>query len=68
MSDEYGPYIYRFDAQGGLLQTIQPPDAIVPLVDGELNFTSVDDPDTGRAGNQGERDLLISFCQSSPES
>ncbi|ETW75139.1 hypothetical protein HETIRDRAFT_455824 [Heterobasidion irregulare TC 32-1] len=53
VSDEYGPYIYRFDAQGGLLQAIQPPDAIVPLVDGELNFTSVDDPDTGRAGNQG---------------
>lgn len=53
VSDEYGPYIYRFDPLGNLLQTIQPPNAILPRIDGEINFTSVTDPDTGRVGNQG---------------
>ena len=60
MSDEYGPYIYRFDSTGALIQTIQPPDAITPLNDGDLDFTSEDDPDTGRAGNQGARSLYSS--------
>ena len=45
--------MYRFDATGALIQTIQPPDAIVPLDSGDPDFTSDDDPDTGRAGNQG---------------
>lgn len=53
MSDEYGPYIYRFDSGGDLIQVISPPDAILPMVKSKLNFTSVNDPDTGRAGNQG---------------
>ncbi|KAF8160004.1 esterase-like activity of phytase-domain-containing protein [Crassisporium funariophilum] len=53
ISDEYGPYIYRFSADGHLLQTIQPPNAILPFTSGTLDFTSVDDPDTGRAANQG---------------
>ncbi|THH01971.1 hypothetical protein EW026_g830 [Hermanssonia centrifuga] len=52
VSDEYGPYIYRFDSSGGLMQTIQPPEAIVPRINGVVNFTSVTGPDTGRAGNQ----------------
>uniref|UniRef100_A0A8H7XLP0 Phytase-like domain-containing protein n=1 Tax=Psilocybe cubensis TaxID=181762 RepID=A0A8H7XLP0_PSICU len=59
LSDEYGPYIYRFNAAGQLLQTIQPPAAILPIIDGELNFTSEDDPDTGRAANQGFEGLTI---------
>lgn len=54
MSDEYGPYVYRFDALGNLLQAIQPPAAILPRIDGQVNFTSVSGPDTGRVGNQGE--------------
>ena len=53
VSDEYGPYVYRFGGTGALIQTIQPPDAIIPLVDGDLDFTSDDDPDTGRGGNNG---------------
>ncbi|THH07772.1 hypothetical protein EW146_g9209 [Bondarzewia mesenterica] len=52
-SDEYGPYIYRFTENGQLLQTIQPPGAILPFTDGDLNFSSENNPDTGRAGNQG---------------
>lgn len=54
MSDEYGPYIYKFDASGALLQAIEPPAAILPILsDGSVNFTSVTDPATGRVGNQG---------------
>ncbi|KAI0266403.1 esterase-like activity of phytase-domain-containing protein [Gloeopeniophorella convolvens] len=61
VSDEYGPYIYRFDASGKLVQSIEPPQAIVPLDDdGNLDFTSDDDPDTGRAGNQGFEGLTVS--------
>jgi hypothetical protein len=53
-SDEYGPYIYRFSADGHLLQTIQPPDAWLPRdATGHLNFTSENGPTTGRNGNQG---------------
>ena len=53
VGDEYGAYIYRFDSNGNLIQTIQPPPAIVPVIDGRVNFTSVSGPDTGRVGNQG---------------
>lgn len=53
VSDEYGPYIYRFAANGDLIQTIQPPDAIIPITDGDVDFTGDDDPDTGRSSNQG---------------
>ncbi|KAF5353668.1 hypothetical protein D9758_008665 [Tetrapyrgos nigripes] len=60
VSDEYGPYIYRFDANGQLIQTIQPPAAILPMdKDGDINFTSDDDPTTGRAGNQGFEGLTL---------
>ena len=54
VSDEYGPYVYRFDATGHLIQTIQPPDAILPMTDGDIDFTGEDDPDTGRAANHGQ--------------
>ncbi|TBU59301.1 esterase-like activity of phytase-domain-containing protein [Dichomitus squalens] len=59
-SDEYGPYIYLFSEQAELIKAIQPPQAILPLVKGELNFTSDSDPDTGRAGNQGFEGLTVS--------
>ncbi|KAI0339337.1 hypothetical protein BDW22DRAFT_1409186 [Trametopsis cervina] len=59
ISDEYGPYIYLFSANGSLIQTIQPPDAIIPITDGDIDFTSEDDPDTGRAGNQGFEGLTV---------
>ncbi|TFK34249.1 esterase-like activity of phytase-domain-containing protein [Crucibulum laeve] len=59
ISDEYGPYIYRFTSDGHLIQTIQPPKAILPFIDGQLDFTSDTDPDTGRAGNQGFEGLTF---------
>ncbi|CAL1710831.1 unnamed protein product [Somion occarium] len=58
-SDEYGPYIYLFDSEGHLLQTIQPPEAVLPEVKGKINFTADSDPDTGRAGNQGLEGLTL---------
>ncbi|CUA76575.1 hypothetical protein RSOLAG22IIIB_06358 [Rhizoctonia solani] len=59
-SDEYGPYIYRFGANGTLLQAIQPPIAVLPTIDGKLNFTSDRSPDFGRDANQGFEGLTIS--------
>ncbi|EKM53195.1 uncharacterized protein PHACADRAFT_30229 [Phanerochaete carnosa HHB-10118-sp] len=59
VSDEYGPYVYRFDSNADLLQTIQPPDAIVPLSGGDVDFTGENDPDTGRAANKGFECLTV---------
>ena len=54
ISDEYGPYIYRFSQTGQLIQTIQPVNAVLPKdSSGALDFTSESDPATGRAANQG---------------
>jgi len=60
MSDEYGPYVYRFTSGGELIQVLSPPAAILPMVNGKLNFTSVNDSQTGRAGNQGFEGLTVS--------
>jgi hypothetical protein len=70
ISDEYGPYIYRFGADGKLLSTTQPPKALLPMRKDALNFSSnnVDadgkkpdpkDPDTGRQNNQGLEGLSM---------
>ncbi|KAG8934162.1 hypothetical protein FRC00_012459 [Tulasnella sp. 408] len=40
ISDEYGPYIYRFSEKGHLLDVIQPPPAAIPRIGGAVNFTS----------------------------
>lgn len=65
MSDEYGPYIYKFSSSGSLIQAIEPPAAILPLdKKGNVNFTSVVDPKTGRSVNQGAFlfFLKLQFC------
>jgi hypothetical protein len=36
ISDEYGPYIYKFDAQGNMKTAIAPPNAILPLRNGAV--------------------------------
>ncbi|KAF8209524.1 esterase-like activity of phytase-domain-containing protein [Mycena galopus ATCC 62051] len=60
LSDEYGPYIYLYTAAGQLIQTIQPPAAILPMDSkGDLNFTANVDPATGRAANQGFEGLTL---------
>ncbi|KAL0071104.1 hypothetical protein AAF712_001662 [Marasmius tenuissimus] len=62
ISDEYGPYIYHFTADGNLISTIQPPAAILPKdKNGNLNFTSEENPATGRTPNQGFEGLTMDF-------
>jgi hypothetical protein len=73
VSDEYGPYIYHFSAEGKMLQAIQPPNAYLPRRNGSLSFASADPPiydpndqvipsavQSGRANNQGLEGLTIS--------
>jgi len=64
VSDEYGPYIYHFSAEGRMLSAIRPPEAFIPKRDGHDSFSSDNpgpgespvkpaDPETGRQNNQG---------------
>lgn len=43
ISDEYGPCIYQFSADGLLLQAIEPPAAFVPMRNNSVSF-SADSP------------------------
>ncbi|MGG6893489.1 esterase-like activity of phytase family protein [Rhizobium sp. BR 315] len=64
VSDEYGPYIYRFSADGRMLSATPPPAAFLPMRRGAVNFSSNNpgpgetapdpkDPTSGRQNNQG---------------
>jgi hypothetical protein len=64
IGDEYGPYIYRFSADGKLMSAIRPPEALVPLRNGKTDFASNNpgpgakapspkNPEFGRQNNQG---------------
>ena len=70
ISDEYGPNIYRFSADGRLMSATQPPAALVPMRKGVVNFSSNNpgtgqsvpdpkDPDTGRQNNQGLEGMAL---------
>ncbi len=70
ISDEYGPNIYRFSADGHLLSAAQPPAALVPMRKGTPNFASDNpgpgaaepdpkDPETGRQNNQGLEGMAL---------
>ena len=41
ISDEYGPYIYRFDNRGKMVQAIRPPDALIPTRNGSERLVNV---------------------------
>ncbi|KAK2808911.1 hypothetical protein FQN49_008664 [Arthroderma sp. PD_2] len=73
ISDEYGPYVYKFSREGRMLQAIQPPDAYIPRRNGHVSFsaasppiydpdrkTDPEDPETGRNNNQGFEGMTIS--------
>ncbi|GES57505.1 peptidase M35 deuterolysin [Aspergillus terreus] len=73
VSDEYGPYIYKFDRNGRMVHAIQPPEAILPHRNGSLSFSAASppiyDPDqtvtpadteSGRNNNQGLEALTMS--------
>ncbi|KAK5937246.1 hypothetical protein PMZ80_010546 [Knufia obscura] len=66
ISDEYGDYIYHFTAEGRLITAIPPPEAFVPIRNDSVSFSAAspprydpdretvpEDPDFGRANNQG---------------
>lgn len=70
ISDEYGPYVYRFSADGKLMSAIQPPEALLPMRGGKLDFSSNNpaagqpepkpkNPDVGRQNNQGLEGLSL---------
>ncbi|MBM3872684.1 MAG: esterase-like activity of phytase family protein [Verrucomicrobia bacterium] len=71
VSDEYGPYIWRFGADGKLLSAIRPPEALVGKRNGADSFSSNNSPAgqpapspanpvTGRQNNQGLEGLSVS--------
>ncbi|BCR87839.1 esterase-like/phytase family protein [Aspergillus chevalieri] len=73
ISDEYGPYVYKFDKYGKMLLAIQPPDAFLPRRNGSISFNSdsppiyapekistPEDTETGRNNNQGLEAIAIS--------
>jgi len=70
ISDEYGPYIYRFSADGKLRSATRPPAAFIPQRNGADSFASNNpgpgqpipapvDPVTGRQNNQGLEGLSL---------
>jgi len=71
VSDEYGPYIFRFTADGRLISAIRPFEAITPKRNGADSFASNNpgpgqaapvpaNPTTGRQNNQGLEGLSVS--------
>ena len=70
ISDEYGPAIYHFTAEGKLVSATLPPQAFLPTRKGALNFSSnnpgtgapkpdPEDPETGRQNNQGFEGMAL---------
>ncbi|KAJ9244380.1 hypothetical protein DTO169E5_1598 [Paecilomyces variotii] len=73
ISDEYGPYVYQFSAEGHLLQAVSPPDAFIPVRNNSVSFSADSPPiynpslevipsdnPTGRDNNQGFEGLTLS--------
>ncbi|KAL4897746.1 esterase-like activity of phytase-domain-containing protein [Aspergillus ambiguus] len=73
ISDEYGPYIYKFNHAGKMVHAIQPPEAILPHRNGSLSFNAAsppiyapeqtvvpEDTESGRNNNQGLEALTMS--------
>lgn len=73
VSDEYGPYVYRFSRAGNLVQAIRPPDALIPIRNGSESFSSDNpprydptkapipaNPTSGRVNNHGFEGLTSS--------
>ena len=44
VSDEYGPYIFRFTADGRLISAIRPPEAITPKRTSAMNAEAINTP------------------------
>jgi hypothetical protein len=63
IGEEYGPYIYHYDAMGKMIGAIRPPEAIIPRRQGQENFsageTAKGEPQSGRQNNQGMEGMSI---------
>ncbi|KAG8845516.1 hypothetical protein FRB96_002484 [Tulasnella sp. 330] len=59
-SDGRYAYIYKFNPDGGLNLVIQPPQAVIPRINGVVNFTSQVNPDSGRGPNKGFESMTAS--------
>lgn len=70
ISDEYGPHIYRFSAEGRMIAAIRPPEAFIPKRNGKDSFSSNNpgqdapvpkpaNPESGRQNNQGFEGLAL---------
>ena len=63
VSEEYGPFIYRFDVNGLLVQTLPVPAAFIPKVGAKTPrqnyFTALKSPDAGRFENRGLEGLSL---------
>jgi hypothetical protein len=70
ISDEYGPSIYRFSADGRMMSAIRPPEAFIPKRNGKDSFSSNNpgpaapapkpaNPESGRQNNQGFEGLAL---------
>jgi hypothetical protein len=62
LSDEYGPFVYKFSADGALEYTLTPPVAYWPKwgnYPGATGFTSTNVPTSGRRNNRGLEGLSI---------
>lgn len=66
ISDEYGPFIYRFDTMGALQNVLPPPEAYLPKigpayprVNNFLDSSTIATNDSGRYINRGMEGLSI---------
>lgn len=63
VGEEYGPYIYHFDAGGKMIGAIRPPEAMIPRRKDAVNFsageTAKGEPQSGRQNNQGMEGMSI---------
>lgn len=71
VSDEYGPYLYRFAASGTLLGAVRPPEAFIPKRAAQDSFSSdspaagqpspsPSQPQSGRENSRGLEGLSVS--------
>jgi len=63
IGEEYGPYIYHYDAGGKMIGAIRPPEALIPHRAGRENFSAGEnvkgEPQSGRQNNQGMEGMSI---------
>ncbi|KAH7104719.1 hypothetical protein BKA62DRAFT_693179 [Auriculariales sp. MPI-PUGE-AT-0066] len=64
VSEEYGPMIHLFDSTGQRILSFSPPDAVLPRISGNLNFTSSRDPDRWGLTASSDGTTLYALLQS----